>query len=68
MYCVDGEKITEEVYDSFISNYKEWMTEHEIGHSSQFILLKAGNIENINEYNYTDYVSVEYYLRRDFQN
>ncbi len=65
---VDGEKITEEVYDSFVSNYKEWMTEHEIGHSSQFILLKAGNIENINEYNYTDYVSVEYYLRRDFQN
>ena len=65
---VDGEKITEEVYDSFISNYKEWMTEHEIGHSSQFILLKAGNIGNVTEYNYTDYLSTEYYLCRDFQN
>ena len=65
---VAGEKITEEVYDSFISNYKEWMTEHEIGHSSQFILLKAGNIGNVTEYNYTDYLSTEYYLCRDFQN
>ena len=65
---VDGENITEEVYDSFISNYKEWMTEHEIGHSSQFILLKEGNIENIERYNHTDYLSTDYYLRRDFQN
>ena len=65
---VDGEKITEEVYDSFISNYKEWMTEHEIGHSSQFVLLRGGNIGNVDRYNHTDYLSTDYYLRRDFQN
>ena len=65
---IDGEKVTEEAYDTFLTSYKNWMEKHGIDNSSQFVLLKGGNIGNVDRYNHTDYLSTEYYLCRDFQN
>ena len=65
---IDGGKVTEEAYDTFLTSYKNWTMGYELGDSAQFILLKEGNIENIERYNHTDYLTTEYYLRRDFQN
>lgn len=65
---MDGEKITEEDYNNFLCNYKKWTEEHGIEDDAQFVLLKERIIQNVTEYNYTDYLAPEYYLRRDFQN
>lgn len=37
---VDGEKITEEVYNNFLSSYEKWTEEHGIDENTEFVLLK----------------------------
>lgn len=62
---VDGGKVTEEEYNALRSKCKKWMEEHGISDRTEFILLKAGEFEKVNAYNYTDYFAPEYYLRDD---
>ena len=65
---VDGKKVTEEDYNKFLSDYEKWTEEHGIEDNAQFVLLKDGIMESVTKYNYTDYLSPEYYLHRDFKN
>ena len=65
---VDGEKITEEVYNNFLSSYEKWTEEHGIDENTEFVLLKEEVIKNVNKYNYTNYLSSEYYLLMNSQN
>ena len=65
---VDGGRVTEEDYNEFLLNYKQWIKEQGINDDTEFILLKEGLIDEVNGYSYTDYLSAECYLRGDFEN
>lgn len=62
---LDAEKVTEEDYNELRLNCKKWMEDHGINDSTEFILLKEGELVKVNAYNYTDYFAPEYYLRDD---
>ena len=62
---LDAEKVTEEAYNELRLNCKKWMEDHGINDSTEFILLKEGELKKVNAYNYTDYFASEYYLRDD---
>ena len=58
--------MTEEDYNEFLLNYKQWIKEQGINDDTEFILLKEGLIDEVSGYNYTDYLNQDYCLRDDF--
>lgn len=62
---IDGATFGEENLNNFKTNFSEYLTEHQLYGMVQIILLKDGKIAYPTKYNYTDYLSEEYYAVRE---
>lgn len=54
----------EEDFESFKIRFSDVMNEHKLYGMAQIIFLKEGKMDYITRYNYTDYLSEEYYTNR----
>lgn len=62
---VDGATCTVEDFESFKLQYADFMRQHRLYGMTQVILLKEGNLIYLSEFNYTDYLSADYFDSRD---
>lgn len=62
---VDGASCNEDEIIDLQNKIEAFWDEHDLGNYSQYILLKEGHIDNITPYNYTDYLSDEFYTYRE---
>lgn len=65
---VDGAKVTEAEFNSLTENVTQWLQGENLPGSAYFVLLKEGTLILLTEYNFTDYLSGEYMLAREFCN
>ena len=65
---IDGSTYTQEQLDNVIVGFETWMVEHQIYGSVQYILLKEGILPYLTEYNFSSYLSGDYYLTREYSN
>lgn len=62
---IDGATLSEQDLSDFKANFSEYLIEHQLYGMAQLILLKDGKIAYPTKYNYTDYLSEEYYTVRE---
>lgn len=65
MIFIDSRSCSDEQLSQLLSDFKEWINEHNLESANQIIRLKEECFEEINRYNYTDFLSDEYYTSRD---
>lgn len=62
---VDGATCSEESFETFKTQYVDFMREHQLYGMAEVVLLKEGNLVYLSRYNYMDYLSQTYYESRD---
>lgn len=62
---VDGVTWGEDDINNFKTEFGDYLAEHQLYGMAQIILLKDGKIAYLTKYNYTDYLSEEYYTVRE---
>lgn len=62
---IDGANFSEQDLTEFKANFNDYLTEHQLYGMAQLVLLKDGKIAYPTKYNYTDYLSEEYYTVRE---
>lgn len=62
---IDGSTFEEQDLSNFKANFNEYLVGHQLYGMVQLILLKDGKIAYPTKYNYTDYLSKEYYTKRE---
>lgn len=65
---VDGASVTEEAFASFTTNVTQWLQEQGLYGSAYFILLKEDHLMLLTKYNYTDYLTGDWVVARQFCN
>ena len=65
MVFIDGADLSEQDFREFETDFKEYLTGHQLYGTAQLILLKADQLVYLTKYNYTDYLSEEYYTLRE---
>lgn len=61
---MDGANVTAAQLADFAGAFEAWCRENGITGSSDLILLKAGELKYLSQYNYTDYLSEDHYTDR----
>lgn len=62
---IDSVTFSEQDLSEFKNKFNEYLNEHQLYGMVQLILLKDGKIAYPTKYNYTDYLSEEYYATRE---
>lgn len=62
---IDGTTLGEHDINNFKTEFSEYLSEHQLYCMAQIILLKDGEIASLTKYNYSDYLSEEYYTVRE---
>lgn len=65
MVFIDGADLSEQDFRDFKTDFNEYLTGHQLYGTAQLILLKADQLVYLTKYNYTDYLSEEYYTLRE---
>ncbi|MDO5602931.1 MAG: hypothetical protein Q4G07_09200 [Oscillospiraceae bacterium] len=65
MIFLDGAAVDEAAYTAFLKDLGAWLREQQLYGMNQVILLKPDNFLYVTQYNYTDYLSDEYYTKRE---
>lgn len=65
---VDGGSVAREAFEAYAAAFRDWRGENGITGAAQLILLKEDTLQYLTEFNYSDYLSAEYYEDRIFIN
>lgn len=63
---IDGAVISKEKYDMFVTALESWLIDNEVSGGNQVILLNGGELKYLAKYNYTDYLSNQYWICSEF--
>ena len=63
---IDGANVTADQYSTFAQAFDTWMKENGISGTAQLILLQPDVLKYLSQFNYTDYLSSDYYTDRTF--
>ncbi len=65
MVFIDGAALSEQDFRDFKTDFNEYLTGQQLYGTAQLILLKEDQLVYLTKYNYTDYLSEEYYTLRE---